>query len=105
MKRLKKKEDGNKIITLKEGIQGLLITIVFILMLSFCSIVETTYTRKATVTKVKNNIILFEDNCGHVWEVNGYDFSVGDKVKLIMDNNHTDFNINDDIIKKIKKIK
>ena len=90
--------------SLKEWIQGLLIAIIFILILNFCSIVETTYTQNATVIQVKNNIILIEDKKGYVWEFKASEFSVGDKVKLTMDNNHTDLIINDDKIKQIKKI-
>ena len=103
MKRLKKRKDGNKIMFLKKWIQSLLIIIIFILIFSFCSIIETTYTRKATIIQIKDNTILMKDENNYVWEFNTNEFSVGDEVKLTLDNNHTDLIIKDDKIKKIKK--
>lgn len=90
---------------LKKWMQALLMAVVFILILGLCSIIETTYTQKATVIEVENNIILMEDKSGHVWEFEASEFSVGDEVELVMNNNHTDLILEDDKIKKIKKIK
>lgn len=90
---------------LKEKIQGLLIAIIFILALSFCSIVETTYTQNATVIQIKDDIALIETKDGYVWNFNARGLSLGDEVRLVMDNNHTYSIVSDDRVKRVKKIK
>lgn len=73
--------------------------------LCVCSYLETTYTREAKVIKVsEDEIILVEDTTGNLWEFYGSDLSVGDKIRLIMDDRHTT-DIHDDVIKDIKEIK
>lgn len=76
-----------------------LLTIIFMICLAFCSRIERTYTRKGVVTQIDDKSIIIEDTKGNEWKVTT--FSIGDKVKLVMDNNLTDNNIEDDIIKDI----
>jgi hypothetical protein len=82
--------------------KALLVTAVFSLALCFCSEVETTYNRKATVTNINNEIVTVVDESGNEWDFVGNSFSIGDKVKLVMDDNHT-HTIEDDVIKNIIK--
>ena len=76
-----------------------LLIIAFIVCLAFCSHIERTYTRKGTITQIDDKGIIIQDTKGNEWKVTT--FSIGDKVKLVMDNNLTDSNIEDDIIKDI----
>lgn len=70
-----------------------------------CSYAETHYTRKAEVIKIADNLITAEDERGYLWDFEGDGFETGDKIKLIMDTNHTDSNIFDDKIIHVKEIK
>lgn len=82
--------------------KALLVTAIFSLALCFCSKVETTYNRKATVININNEIVTVIDESGNEWDFIGNNFSIGDKVKLVMDNNHTN-TIRDDVIKNVIK--
>jgi hypothetical protein len=61
---------------------------------------ESTYTREATVTNSKDNIVTVKDNCGYIWKYKG-SATVGDTVELVMFDNHTS-KITDDIVKGVK---
>ena len=86
-------------------IQLFIFSILLVVCLIFCNYVETKYTKKATVIQVIDEIVIVQDFNGNVWKCYADGYCTGDKVLLTMDNNHTDNNINDDIIKKIKLIK
>lgn len=90
-----------------KNVKVLFFVVIFILILCFCSIVETTYTRHGTVTKKNNQNILITDQSGNIWSYDDFQniFFVNDKVKLIMDTNNTNHIIIDDKIKKIRKSK
>lgn len=67
---------------------------------------ETTYKVNAKVIEINkgDNYISFEDETGNVFSIyyeTGY--TEGNKVKLILDNNFTEENREDDIIIKVKK--
>ncbi len=89
----------------KESIKAMVAGMVFVSAFSFCSCLESTYTRKATVKNVIEDTVIVEDEGGNVWEFFGDGFFEGDKLTLTMDNNHTDSIITDDIIKDANKIK
>lgn len=61
---------------------------------------ESTYTRKATVTVCYNDTVYATDEQGHIWSYEG-NAEIGQQVKLVMYDNHTD-DITDDIIKEVK---
>lgn len=79
----------------------LLVTICF----CFCSYAETHYTRKGIVVEIKDNLVTVEDECGYLWDFEDDGYCIGDRVKLIMDTNHTDSDIFDDKIIDVKEIK
>lgn len=89
---------------MRNKIQIALIGIMFVVMIIFCNYIETTYTRFVTVKDVINNTVITEDANGYLWEFEEDGFHKGDQVKLIMNNNHTDSIIIDDIITKAIKI-
>ena len=74
-----------------------------IIIFIFCSNIDTFYTREAIVIDKVNNEIYLQDKCGFVWLITDDKYSVGDRLKLTMNNNHTD-SILDDSIKEINKI-
>lgn len=79
------------------------IGVIFLTMLS-ANYAETHYSKKAEVVTVVGNSISIEDENGDRWLFYGKGFERGDKVRVIMYNNHTDLNIYDDEIVKVKKI-
>lgn len=78
---------------------------IVILCFCFCSFTETHYTREGIVVENNNNLITVKDECGYLWDFEGDDFKINERVKLTMDTNHTDSNIFDDKIIYVKEIK
>lgn len=69
-----------------------------------CSFIETHYSKMSKVVEVRKDVVTVVDENGYLWAFETSGFEVNDDVKLIMDTNHTDSNIFDDIIvKAIKK--
>ena len=66
--------------------------------------IKTSYTREAIVIDYYEDVCSAEDKTGNVWHFIGEGYEVGDKVKLYMNTNHTDSNILDDAITKVKMI-
>lgn len=64
---------------------------------------ETHYSQKAEVTAVIGDLVRAKDENGNYWEFYGKDFKRGDKIKLIMYNNHTELDIYDDEVANVKK--
>lgn len=85
-------------------LQGILFIILFIVVLAFCSHFERHYSIDAQVYKVENNIVIFEDKLGELWEYEDYEEEVteGQSVKLTFYDNGTDRTRLDDEITKIK---
>lgn len=70
----------------------------------FVDNVDTRVIRKGTVETVENGIVEIVDKQGNIWQwkEEGEKYSIGQNVKMIMNNNHTEDVIEDDIILKIK---
>lgn len=84
---------------------GLVIMIMLFSTLGLFGAIETTYTIKnCIVTEVTNNTITVTDNRHNEWMfyADNSELVVGDSVDLVMDNNHTDYTITDDEIKRVK---
>lgn len=90
---------------LKTLIKGLLTCGTIVLLLGCEDAWLHTYKREATVIKQTANSTTLEDSNNITWTVNNTAFQNGDKVKLIIHTNYTDFDFNDDVIKYIKIIK
>lgn len=75
--------------------------VAFFIGLGCCGALESTYTRNAVVGYVSNGIVSCYDESDNTWEFYGDGFYVGQEVKLIMDNNHTENNIYDDFVKDV----
>lgn len=89
---------------MKKKIISFISLFIVILCFYFCSFVETHYTREGIVVENNDNLITVKDECGYLWDFEGNDFKVNERVKLTMDTNHTDSNIFDDKIIHVKKI-
>lgn len=90
---------------LKTFIKGLLTCGTIVLLLGCEDAWLHTYKREATVIEQTANSTTLEDSNNITWTVNNTAFQNGDKVKLIIHTNYTDFDFNDDVIKYIKIIK
>ena len=88
-------------------IKGMALVFGFVLVLILCSIIESTYKREVRVNAIEENVVTFEDECGFLWdwekEESEKAYSIGEKATLIMFNNHTENNIYDDEIKRVKR--
>ena len=60
----------------KEKISFFVTLILFVLILILCNYIETTDIKKATVTKVENEIVTLVDEDGEEWQVAFDNFSV-----------------------------
>ena len=80
------------------------IVIFIIALFYFSAWIESHYTKKATVIKVENDIVTVIDSNGYIWDFEGNNFSIDDKVELLMNNSQTDCYIFDDVIENVKKI-
>lgn len=89
--------------TRHEKKQLILVGLLILVLLIFCSYVESFYTRKGTVKYIVDDLIVVEDECGYEWEFYGDDYIQGDEVLMLMDNNHTDLIIEDDVITHVKR--
>ena len=88
--------------TIHEKKQLILVSLLILVLLIFCSYVESFYTRKGTVKYIIDDLVIVEDECGYEWEFRGNDYIQGDEVLMLMDNNHTDLIIEDDVITHVK---
>lgn len=83
---------------------ALLITTMFIAMLSVCSYIEHTYTKEAVACVYDNEVVGFIDDTGHEYQVDNVNNVVcGQRVKLIMNDEYTT-SITDDSIRYIKPL-
>lgn len=75
-------------------------------MLSLFGAIESTYTiKKCEVIDIDNDIVTVIDKKNNEWKFHideDSDIVVGDNVDLIMYNNHTDYTITDDEVKRVK---
>ena len=87
--------------------ESAILVLLFIALFVCVNKIETSYTRKAKVTYVENNTVLFEDENGNIWEWEKErgerEYREGENVILKMDTNNTDTNVFDDIIKRVKR--
>lgn len=90
---------------LKTFIKGLLTCGTIVFLLGCEDTWLYTYSKEATVIEQTANSTTLKDSNNITWTVNNTAFQNGDKVKLIIHTNYTDFDFNDDVIKYIKIIK
>ena len=76
----------------------LFITFIIIITIILMAMVQTYYTRKVTVVKIKDNIVTVEDKVGEYWKFEGEGYRVGEHITLIMNTNGTENYTGDDTI-------
>ena len=86
---------------MRNKIVGLGIGVIFTALLTVCSLIETRYTREAVVVSYRADAVVVQCETGHEWGFIGTGYELGEKVTLVMDNNHT-MNVEDDRIIKVK---
>lgn len=85
----------------QENLMGLFFAVAFVIVLGICSIIETQYTREATVVSYRADAVVVQDKQGNEWGFIGTGYELGEKLVLVMDNNHT-MQVEDDRIIRIK---
>ena len=86
---------------MRDKIVGLGIGVIFTALLTVCSLIETRYTREAVVVSYRADAVIVQCETGHEWGFIGTGYELGEKVTLVMDNNHT-VSVEDDRIIKVK---
>lgn len=76
----------------------LFIIFIIIITIILIAIVQTYYTRKATVIKIEDNIITVEDKIGNYWKFEGEGYKIGEHITLVMNTNSTENYVSDDVI-------
>ena len=89
---------------MRDAFKGLFVLILLIMSCGVAGYMENNYSMDAIVLEKNDNILVLLDTENNLWEYETSAFTVGDKVKVYYNNNTTDFDRTDDIIKKIKKI-
>lgn len=84
---------------LAENIHAIIVLIIFVVCFCVVGHIESHYTKRATVTDVINDYVTVEDEQGQVWAFGGDGFYKGDRVKLTMFTNYTDYIYDDEIVK------
>lgn len=88
-------------------INAILITVLIIITgLRALTYIETTYTIDGVVVEKTDDVAVFEDNTGNLWEMdNTKDIpEIGTRLHIQFNNNHTDNNRKDDTIVGFEKI-
>lgn len=80
----------------------IIVTISILMVIGLLHHFESTYYRQVTVIDNQENKVVCVDKSGNIWEYEGQAANIGDKITLIMNDNHTS-KITDDIIKGIKQ--
>ena len=86
---------------MRDKIVGLGIGVIFTALLTVCSLIETRYTREAVVVSYRADAVVVQDKQGNEWGFIGTGYELGEKLVLVMDNNHT-MQVEDDRIIRIK---
>ena len=88
----------------RDKIFGLVLVVFVVFFLAVCNFADVIVVRKGYVENVENGYVEIVDNFGSLWGYNleaGEEFSPEQRVTMIMSNNHTERQIEDDIILKI----
>jgi hypothetical protein len=84
-------------------------SVIIIASIVFLGYSQTHYKREGKITDiVANNKIIIMDNTNNIWiwlEDTNNTYKIGDKIQMIMNNNYTDYVIEDDIIENIRLVK
>ena len=82
-------------------IKRIMIVLTAIMMLGVLGHYEHQYTRDVVVVDIQGQEVTVEDKQGNLWCFNGTDYTVDQKITVVMCDNYTS-TIYDDIIKGVK---
>lgn len=82
-------------------IKRIVIVLAVIIIIGLMGMIESTYTRDVVVTKVDCTEVTVQDKQGHHWSFYGDDYTVGQEITVVMNDNHTSI-ITDDRIVDVK---
>lgn len=89
-------------------LKKIFMTTIALVVLLFFPIVGDTYQHNyhqlCGVYEVHDNYTVFIDPAGYLWETTDTNYQIGEDVMIYFHDNFTDFNREDDIIKKIKRV-
>lgn len=83
---------------------GLVVMMVFLVIPAIAETYQHRYTQICTVYEVHKEYTTFIDPCGYLWDVFDTDYELHETVKIYFDDNLTDFDREDDIILKVKRV-
>lgn len=88
----------------KKTISSMLLAIgLFVAMPMVCGMLDSQYAKLGTVVDTNGSKVYVQDVGGNIWTFYGDNFNHNDRIKMVMDNNHTAI-INDDRVIKAKKL-
>ena len=79
-------------------IKKIALVVIAIVVIGLMGTIESTYTRDVTVTKVDCIKVTVQDKQGHYWSFYGDDYTVGQEITVVMNDQHTSFIYDDTII-------
>lgn len=82
-------------------IKKIALVVVAIVVIGLMGMIESTYTREVTVVEVDCIEVTVEDRQGHHWSFYGDDYTVGQEIVVVMNDQHTS-SIYDDTIVDVK---
>ena len=82
-------------------IKKIVLVVVAIVVVGLMGMIESTYTRDVVVIKVDCIEVTVQDKQGHHWSFYGDDYTVGQEITVVMNDNHTSI-ITDDRIADVK---
>ena len=86
----------------------LLFIIALVLIIGFPVLgdsLQHNYTQVCEVYEVSDTYTTLIDPCGYLWDIYDTNYAVGDTVKVSFHDNFTDFNREDDVVLKVKRVK
>jgi hypothetical protein len=88
---------------MKKTIISIMMIVMFLIGYGVASYYDTHYTKDATITYINHMTeeCIALDEQGYLWEFKANNLDCGQKVRLIMNNNHTIDN-HDDIVENVK---
>ena len=82
-------------------IKKIALVVIAIVVVGLMGMIESTYTRDVVETKVDCIEVTVQDKQGHHWSFYGDDYTVGQEITVVMNDNHTSI-ITDDRIVDVK---
>lgn len=89
---------------MRTTVKGLLFIVLFFVVIGVCENYADSYSREMVVLSVDDNTVSLVDNYGELWRVETKDLVKDQKVKVELRANHTEYDLSDDVIVKIKPI-